>query len=116
VLTQIFPNAGRTDNFLKGGETVTLPGPGDKFRFRMKEPFGTEIILAVASPVQFTDKENLNFAQGEVFKSFGETDLRVASKRGVKGLEVEITDTQGKIIGQRSAPTFTARAVFTVAE
>lgn len=116
VLTQIFPNAGRTDNFLKGGETVTLPGPGDKFRFRMKEPFGTEIILAVASPVQFTDKENLNFAQGEVFKSFGENDLRVAKGRGVKGLQVEVTDAQGKIIGQRSAPTFTARAVFTVAE
>ena len=114
VLTQIFPNAGRTDNFLKGGEVVTLPGPGDKFRFRMKEPFGTEIILAVASPVQFTDKENLNFAQGEVFKSFGEADLRAATQRGVKGLEVEVTNAQGQVIGERSAPTFTARAVFTV--
>ena len=116
VLTQIFPNAGRTDNFIKGGETVTLPGPGDKFRFRMKPPFGSEIILAVASPVQFTDTENLNFAQGEVFKSFAEKDLRVAKGRGVKGLEVEVTDTQGQVIGQRSAPTFTTHAVFTVTE
>lgn len=114
VVTQIFPNAGRTNNFIKGGETVTLPGPGDKFRFRMKDPFGTEIILAVASPVQFADKDNLNFAQGEVFKSFGKVDLRVASQRGTKGLQVEVADAQGKVIGQRSAPTFTARAVFTV--
>lgn len=117
VLTQIFPNAGRTENFIKGGETVTLPGPGDRFRFRMKEPFGTEIILAVASPVQFTDRENLTFAQGEVFKSFGgENDLRVAKGRGVKGLEVEVTDGRGQVVDVRSAPTFTTRAVFSVTE
>jgi len=114
-LTQIFPNAGRVDNFIKGGREVTLPGPGDAFRFRMGEPFGTEIILAVASPVQFSDAENLNFAQGEIFKSFGsEHDLRTASTRGVKGLTVEVENAAGVVTGQRSAPTFTARAVFTV--
>ena len=116
VLTQIFPNSGRTDNFIKGGESVTLPGPDDKFRFRMKPPFGAEIILAVASPVQFTDTKNLNFAEGEIFKSFGETDFRAAAGRGTKGLEVEVTDGKGQVIGQRAAPTFTARAVFTVGE
>jgi len=115
-LTQIFPNAGRSDNLLKGGEAVSLPASGDKFKFRMKEPFGTEIILAVASPVQFNDAENLKFAQGEVFKSFGEKDLRVAAKRGVRGLQVEISDAHGKVTGERSAPTFSARAVFTVSE
>jgi len=121
VLSQIFPNSARTDNFLKGGETVEIGAQkqGDlaagEFRFRMKEPFGTEIILAVASPVQFTDKENLNFAQGEVFKSFGtEHDLRKSLTRGTKGLEVEVSNAAGQVVGNRSAPTFTARAVFTV--
>ncbi|MES2594921.1 MAG: DUF4384 domain-containing protein [Verrucomicrobiota bacterium] len=121
VLTQIFPNRARTDNFLKGGETVQIGsqkegtlGAGE-FRFRMKEPFGTEIILAVASPVQFTDAENLKFAQGEVFKSFGnERDLRKSVTRGTKGLEVEVNNAAGHVIGSRSAPTFTARAVFSV--
>jgi len=114
-LTQIFPNAGRVDNFIQGGKSVTLPGPGDAFRFRMGEPFGTEIILAVASPVQFTDAENLRFAQGEMFKSFGsEHDLRTATTRGVKGLTVEVENAAGLVTGQRSAPTFTARAVFVV--
>jgi len=120
VLTQIFPNSARTNNFVKGGEAVEIGSQMDgrlgagEFRFRMKEPFGTEIILAVASPVQFTDTENLNFARGEVFKSFTETDLRVASKRGTKGLTVETQDATGKARGLLSAPTFSARAVFTV--
>lgn len=121
VLTQIFPNSARTNNFIKGGEAVEIGsqkegqlGAGE-FRFRMKEPFGTEIILAVASPVQFTDAENLRFAQGEVFKSFGsEHDLRTATTRGVKGLTVEVENAAGVVTGQRSAPTFTARAVFSV--
>jgi len=119
-LQQIFPNAARTDNFIRGGETVTIGSKGrgelrpGEFRFRMKEPFGTEIILAVASPVQFSDKENLTFAAGEVFKGFAEGDLREAARRGTKGLEVEVTDHEGETVAIRSAPTFTARTVFTV--
>jgi mono/diheme cytochrome c family protein len=122
VLTQIFPNSARTDNFIKGGEAVEIGSQKegqlapDEFRFRMKEPFGTEIILAVASPVQFTDTENLSFAQGEVFKTFAEKDLLTASRRGTKGLTVETQDTTGKASGLLSAPTFSARAVFTVGQ
>ena len=122
VLTQIFPNSARTNNFVKGGEAVEIGSQMDgqlgagEFRFRMQEPFGTEIILAVASPVQFTDTENLSFARGEVFKSFAETDLRAASKRGTKGLTVETQDANGKARGLLSAPTFSARAVFTVGQ
>jgi hypothetical protein len=120
-LKQIFPNAAQTDNFFPGGKELTFGvkkegelGQGE-FRFRMKEPFGTEIILAVASPVQFTDKENLTFVEGEVFKSFAEHDLVEATRRGTKGLEVETADPVGKTNGFRAAPVFTTRAVFTVA-
>lgn len=119
-LKQIFPNAAQSGNFVKGGGKLTFGvkkegalGPGE-FRFRMKEPFGTEIILAVASPVQFSDKENLTFAEGEVFKSFAETDLREATRRGTKGLEVETGDTTGTLTKTKPAPVFTTRAVFTV--
>jgi hypothetical protein len=115
-VTQIFPNAARSDNFIRGGETVTLPGPKDAFRFRMKEPFGTEILLAVASPVQFSDAENLSFSGKETFKSFGEADLSRSLSRGTKGLELEVTNRDGKVVAVRPAPTFQARAVYTVSE
>lgn len=121
-LKQIFPNSALTDNFFPGGKELTFGtkkegelGKGE-FRFRMKEPFGTEIILAVASPVQFTDKENLTFTEGEVFKSFAEHDLIEAARRGTKGLEVETADATGKTTGFRAAPVFTTRAVFSVGE
>jgi len=120
-LKQIFPNSAQNDNFVAGGKELTFGVQKEgtlaagEFRFRMGKPFGTEIILAVASPVQFSDKENLSFAEGEVFKSFAETDLREASRRGTKGLEVETSDALGKPTGQlRAAPTFSTRAVFTV--
>ncbi len=119
---QIFPNEARPDNFIRGGEEIVLGTKRDgdlapdEFRFRMKEPAGTEIILAVASPVQFTDRENLTFGRGEGFKGFaGEHDLRQARGRGTKGLEVETRDAAGTVTGRRAAPVFEARAVYTVA-
>ena len=115
-LKQIFPNRKRTDNFIKGGEKVTFPAAGDTFAFKMGAPFGTEIILAVASPVQFTDTENLTFAADQLFKSFNEGDLRTAQTRGTKGLEVEDLDPLGKVRGTRAAPVFQARAVYDVSE
>ena len=115
-VTQIFPNAGRKDNFLRGGETVTLPGPQDGFKFRMKEPFGTEIILAVASPVQFSDAENLSFSGSETFKSLAGSDLGQLARNGTKGLQVEVRNEAGRVVETRSAPVFQARAVFTVGE
>lgn len=119
-LQQIFPNSAQIDNFVQGGKELSFGVQKEgtlakgEFRFRMKEPFGTEIILAVASPVQFSDKENLTFAGDEVFKGFAEHDLRDAARRGTKGLEVETSNVAGEATGFRSAPTFTARAVFTV--
>jgi mono/diheme cytochrome c family protein len=119
-LQQIFPNSAQSDNYVEGGKELSFGVQKEgtlakgEFRFRMKEPFGTEIILAVASPVQFSDKENLTFGAGEVFKSFAETDLKEATRRGTKGLEVETSDVAGNTTGFRSAPTFTTRAVFTV--
>jgi len=119
-LKQIFPNAAQTENFVRGGKELSFGVQKEgalaegEFRFRMKEPFGTEIILAVASPVQFSDKENMTFAGDEVFKGFAEHDLREAERRGTKGLEVETSDVAGEKTGFRAAPTFTARAVFTV--
>lgn len=75
----------------QGGEAVTLAGPGDRFKFRTQAPFGTEIILAVASPVQFSDEENLTFA---------EVDLRKSLSRGTRGLTVEVEEAAGGLHGE----------------
>lgn len=125
-ISQIFPNRFRTDNFVRGGEAVLLPGPGDAFSFDMSAPFGTEIIIAVASPVQFSDLEHYQPpADGASFTTYaGETDLRHALRRGTKGLvvsaKVPLTSHASASVPAhtvtRPAPQFEARAVYRVSE
>lgn len=45
----IFPNRFRRDNFIKAGKVYQIPGPGDRFRFTVSPPFGTEVLKAFAS-------------------------------------------------------------------
>ena len=45
----IFPNKFRRDNFVKAGKVYQIPGPGDRFRFTVSPPFGTEVLKAFAS-------------------------------------------------------------------
>jgi len=45
----IFPNRFRRDNFIKAGRVYQIPGPGDRFRFTVSPPFGTEVLKAFAS-------------------------------------------------------------------
>ena len=125
-ISQIFPNRFRTDNFVRGGQAVLLPGPEDGFSFDMGAPFGTEIIIAVASPVQFSDLENYQPpADGSSFTTYtGETDLRHALRRGTKGLVVSaklpLTSHASASVPAhtitRPAPQYEARAVYQVSE
>ncbi len=45
----IFPKRFRRDNFIKAGKVYQIPGPGDRFRFTVSPPFGTEVLKAFAS-------------------------------------------------------------------
>lgn len=45
----IFPNKFRKENFIREGKVYQIPGPGDKFRFTVGPPFGTEVLKAFAS-------------------------------------------------------------------
>lgn len=83
---QIFPNAYQSENWVKQGESVTMPPVNGAFQFRMTEPFGLETIKVVASSEQFSDLKNLQFGSGEIFRSYN--DL-TPSTAGTKGISVE---------------------------
>lgn len=73
----IWPNAyGGGDGRIAGGQAVSLPGPGDPFRFLMGPPYGTEFIKALASTVPFQKGE----------KDF--SDLGMDSRVMTRGLSV----------------------------
>lgn len=46
---RIFPNRFDQDNFVRGGETVTIPGSGDEYDFRVSNPVGMELLTVVAT-------------------------------------------------------------------
>ncbi len=117
TIKMIFPNAGQPNNFVRANQAVTLPGPGDKFRFRMGAPFGHEFIVAVTSPVQFADADSVKFEGKQLFTDItGARDLHNAIRRGTKGLEVEITDEAKEVIATRPAPITEVRAAYDVSE
>jgi len=78
---QLFPNQWQRDNFVKGGQTVKIPGETADFQFRMAAPFGLEILKAVASTAQFADVKNMNW-EGKTFVTFGNARLPDVIDRG----------------------------------
>ncbi len=48
-LTTLLPNQQRAANFVKAGETITVPGPGDSFHLQLSGPPGVERIKAIAT-------------------------------------------------------------------
>ena len=79
---QIFPNKYLADTAVKKGQTVTLPGAGASFEFRMGAPFGNETLLAVASSIPFTDK-TAQATQDQLFQEFKDTNLEALAHRGI---------------------------------
>lgn len=54
----IWPNRFGGSGRLAAGELVRIPGDGDPFMFRMKQPYGTEFIKVVASTRPFARNES----------------------------------------------------------
>ncbi|MCY4320649.1 MAG: DUF4384 domain-containing protein [Alphaproteobacteria bacterium] len=46
---QIFPNEHATDNFMRAGHAMTLPGEGAQYQFVAAEPTGVELLTVIAS-------------------------------------------------------------------
>lgn len=69
-VTLIFPNRFQADNRIEGERRVEIGGSTSPFVFRMKEPGGTEMLLAAVAPEQFTDHAALDFSK-EPFVQLG---------------------------------------------
>lgn len=46
---QIFPNEYATDNFVRAGQAITLPGDDAEYQFIAAEPTGVELLTVIAS-------------------------------------------------------------------
>jgi hypothetical protein len=77
---QIFPNAGRRDNLIQGGQTWRFPLKDDLFRWIVGPPFGKETIKVIAS------KKPLG--------RLSEADLRKVKFNPVSEKDVETTRTE----------------------
>lgn len=47
---QLFPNEYAADNFVRAGNSLTLPGAQDDYQFVVSQPAGVELITVIASP------------------------------------------------------------------
>jgi hypothetical protein len=58
-LTLIFPNRVEQDGSLKAGEVRRIPGESEEYALEVTEPYGVDVIVAVASLEPFEDEETL---------------------------------------------------------
>lgn len=74
----IYPNVAQKENLVKAKESVSIPGKGDGFRFRIAAPFGEEALQVIAStkPIELLDKLNGGDARAVVVS--GETRQALA--------------------------------------
>lgn len=49
TIIQLLPNDYRALSSFKGGQVYTIPGPGDRFKLRVRAPFGAEKVIVYAS-------------------------------------------------------------------
>jgi hypothetical protein len=88
--TLIFPNFYQKENRIEGRQRVEVGGEAHPFLFRMKEPGGTEILLAAVSPEPFTDDAALDFTKDKPLAAMGKaTSLRQLVDRGTKEVDIE---------------------------
>jgi hypothetical protein len=76
----LFPNAAHRESLVKAKQQVTVPAPGDKFRFRVRPPFGEEALQVVAAVSPIDEWNEIATADG------GPPRLAAESIARVKGL------------------------------
>ncbi|RKY62610.1 MAG: hypothetical protein DRP95_01120, partial [Candidatus Latescibacterota bacterium] len=80
----IFPNKFRRDNFVKAGKVYEIPGPGDRFRFTVSPPFGTEVLKAFASTEPIPTPQGRFVGGGLLLMSGPTRDIVEELKRGIQ--------------------------------
>lgn len=87
-VTLIFPNRFNRANFVEADRVYQIPNAVSNFEFVVTEPFGVEMIKAIASTRQFSDVITGEFLTGEgTFQQLGERERGIARLQ-TRGLEV----------------------------
>jgi hypothetical protein len=81
----VFPNAFAPEGRIRGGRVQEIPPPVGNFRFRVKRPFGTEMLIAFASTQPFPPDVGKPNENGTVLL---DEPLDVIARRH-RGIEVE---------------------------
>ena len=55
----LFPNQARADNKLAAGQAVKLPSAGERYRWPVRAPFGTDVLQVVASNEPIAELDSL---------------------------------------------------------
>lgn len=111
--TQIFPNSftrtaagGHSREEILAGETIEIPGGGDKFALRATPPAGINEIIALIAPpdAKISDltqhgKDMKTLADPEAI--LNAIDERSEDAEGSRGLAVEEARSAGRAVGQR---------------
>jgi uncharacterized caspase-like protein len=86
--TQIFPNRWQPDNRVRKGEPFRIPGAAEnRWRLRITEPFGTEIVMVQARREQFVDLAKGVEYTG-LFQDLGSESPAQSRARGMKAEEI----------------------------
>ncbi len=86
--TQIFPNRWQPDNRVRKGEPFRIPGAAEnRWRLRITEPFGTEIVMVQARREQFVDLAKGVEYTG-LFQDLGSESPAQTRARGMKAEEI----------------------------
>ena len=76
---QIFPNSAQQDNRVPAGQTVSVPGENDLFRWIVGAPFGKEVVKVIASHEPLDDL-SAPVLQAARFNPVDAKTLRAAAK------------------------------------
>jgi hypothetical protein len=107
--TQIFPNRWQPDNRVRKGEVFRIPGAAEnRWRLRITEPFGTEIVLVQARREQFADLAKGAEYTG-LFMDLGSESPAQSRARGMKA--EEIAGSGAPVTTPSTAPTGRAEAM-----
>lgn len=99
-ITQIFPNKAQANNFVRAGVPVAIPGPQAGFQFRVHEPWGDEVILAVA-----TFKQIQQGGYQETFKTYKSVyEVKEYISRGLSVAVNSTTSSSSKPPGANYQP------------
>jgi len=96
-IVQLLPNQLRKDNFLKGGQVVTIPDAVDGFKIKVGPPFGREKIIVYASSAP----------QGEIASApFGKSLIKLKSDLPTVGTAVRSVKSSEAIIDTPNGSEF----------